>query len=190
MKHLLITFIILTSIFVTGQSQKTNQLDTFQSVIKWKGSYSFKFSEHNGTVQFSKGKLITSKGNITGGSFTIDMTSISNEEYRLREDMGPVKHLRDTDFFNVAKFPEAKIVITKVEYFSNDNTHRLTADLTIKGVTKSIDFIAHANGETKQLTTKFIIDRTRWGITYNSDMKNSMISDAIEFDAILQFDYN
>ena len=185
MKHLLIAFIIFTSISVTGQSQKTYQLDTFQSFIKWKGSYLFSFSEHNGTVLFNKGKLITTDGDITGGSFTIDMTTISNEDYLL--ERGPVQHLKDTDFFDVPQFPKATLVITKVEYFTNDNTHRFTADLTIKGITNQIDFIANANGTNNLITTKFLIDRTRWGIVYNNDAKNSVISDAVEFDVILQF---
>lgn len=188
MKHILIIFIILTSSIITGQTQKTYQLNTFQSVIKWKGSYSFNFSEHNGTVYFSSGKLITSEGMITGGSFIIDMSTITNEEYRRRKDMGPVGHLRNEDFFHVDAYPEAKLVITKVEYFSNDNTHRFTANLTIKEITQSIQFVGHANGETRQILTRFIIDRTRWGITYNNSMKNSVISDAVEFDVVLQFD--
>jgi polyisoprenoid-binding protein YceI len=185
MKKLLITLIILTGLTATSQNQETHQLNTEQSVINWQGSYSFSFSEHTGTVHFKEGELITLGGNITGGSFVIDMTTISNEAY-LRQE-GAVKHLRGDDFFDVEKFPDAKLVLTSVEYFTNENTHRIFAYLTIKGITKNIRFYATADGDAKTLEAKFKIDRTRWGITYNHKLKDEAISDAMEFIINLQF---
>lgn len=185
MRKLLFTFIILTGLTATSQNQETYQLNTEQSVIHWQGSYSFSFSEHKGTVHFKAGKLITNNGNITGGSFVIDMTTISNEEFL--EGIGPVKHIRNSDFFDVKKFPEAKLVMTSVEYFTNENTHRIYADLTIKGITNNIRFYATVDDDAKSLETSFIIDRSLWGITYNNKLKNEAISDAIEFNVNLQF---
>lgn len=185
MQQLLITFIILTSLTVTGQSQKTYQLDHQQSSITWVGSYTFLMSEHKGTVNFTEGALITSNENITGGNFIIDMTTISNPEYV--EGIGPVEHLRNKDFFDVKKFPKATLVITSVAYFSENNQHKMLANLTIKNKTQPIEFWAVANSETKQLTTQFKIDRTLWGITHNNKLRDHAISDAIEFDVILQF---
>ena len=185
MQKLLITFIILAGFTASSQNQETFQLNTEESVINWKGSYSFSFSEHNGTVHFKEGELITQDGNITGGSFIIDMTTISNAAYL--DGNGSVKHLRSDDFFDVEKFPEATLVMTSVEYFTNGNTHRIFADLTIKGITKNIRFYATADGDTKTFETKFKIDRTLWGITYNHKLKNEAISEAIEFNVSLQF---
>jgi len=185
MKKLLFTCIMLTGLLVSSQNQETHQLNTEQSVINWKGSYSFFFSEHNGTVHFKEGELIAKDGNITGGSFVIDMASISNEDYLKQQ--GAVKHLRSDDFFDVEKFPEARLVFTSVEYFTNENTHRIFADLTIKGITKNIRFYATADGDAKTFETKFKIDRTLWGITYNNKLKNEGISEAIEFNVNLQF---
>ena len=185
MQQLLITFIILTSLTVTGQSQKTYQLNNQKSSIIWVGSYTFLMSEHTGTVNFIEGELITTNGNITGGNFIIDMTTISNPEYV--DGVGPVEHLRNKDFFDVKKFPKATLVITSVEYFSENNQHKMLANFTIKDKTKPIEFWAVSNTETKQVTTQFKIDRTLWGITHNNKMRDHAISDAIEFDVILQF---
>ncbi len=185
MKKVIITIITLISLSAVGQNQKTYQLNKKQSVINWKGTYAFLFSEHNGTVHFQEGTLTTNNGTITGGTFVIDMNSISNEDYK--SNQGAVAHLKDTDFFDVKVFPEAKLVLTSVEYFTNGNTHKMHANLTIKGVTKPIEFWANVDGIKKTMETKFKIDRTRWGIVYNNKLKNEAISDAIEFYITLQF---
>ena len=97
-------------------------------------------------------------------------------------------HLRDEDFFDVMKYPRAQLTIINVEYIKDKNVHIITADLTIKEVTKDIVFNAYVDGDTKTFSTKFKIDRTRWGVTYNNSIKNKAISDAIEFDVFLQFE--
>ena len=185
MQKLLITLISFISLTATGQNQKTYELNHHQSVINWKGSYAFAFSEHEGTVNFKEGQLFTNNDNISGGTFIIDMNSISNEEHLKK--IGPVTHLKDTDFFDVNKFPEAELTITLVEYFTNENIHKISADLTIKEITKPIIFWANVDSVKKVLETKFMIDRTDWGITYNNRLKNEAISDAIEFHINLQF---
>jgi len=170
---------------VASQTKDTHVLDLKKSVLHWKGFYTFKISEHHGEVYFKNGEIATIDERITGGSFLIDMNSITNEDYTLKR--GPVKHLKDTDFFDVAKFPEAKLVLTSVEYFPNTNTHEIYADLTIKGITKNIKFYADVDGIKKTMIAHFKIDRTLWGITYNNKAKDHAISDAIEFKAFLQF---
>lgn len=185
MKKALFTFIMLACITALSQEQKTFVLDTQASVINWMGSYAFNFSEHTGTVQFKEGVLTTVDGNITGGSFVIDMTTISNEEYL--KGIGPVEHLRDSDFFDVNKHKEASLVITGIEYFETENIHRFYADLTIKGITKAIKFMAQADSANNTIEAKFKIDRQRWGITYNNRFKNDAIADGIGFMVSLQF---
>ena len=186
MRKLLFTLVILCSTLGTAQHLDTTYtLDTQQSVIHWKGTYSFQFSEHKGTVHFSQGTLYTMNNQITGGEFTIDMTTIDNEDHRAGR--GPVEHLKNEDFFDVPQFPKATLKITAVEYFENTNTHEIFADITIKGITKSQKFYATADATTNALTTQFKIDRTRWGITYNNKLKDHAISDAVEFDVKLIF---
>ena len=172
---------------VTGQQpQETYTLNTTESVINWKGSYSFLFSEHTGTVHFINGALYSSNGNITGGDFSINMTTISNEGFL--EGKGAVGHLRNEDFFDVEKYPLARLVITNVAYYEEDNKlHQVEADFTIKGITKPIKFNAFVNEEKKQMTARLKLDRTLWGINYNNKMKDHAISETMEFDVLLQF---
>lgn len=188
MQKLLIILMIITSTTVTSQVQnihETYALDHQKSVLHWKGSYTFDIVEYNGVVYFKRGELTTVGEKITGGSFVIDMLSIDNVPYSNKK--GPIEHLKDPDFFDVYKFPEAKLLITNVVYFSKTNTHEVSADLTIKGVTQSITFYAEIDGIKKTMNAHFKIDRTRWGITYNNKVKNNAISDAVEFEAELYF---
>ncbi len=163
----------------------TYELDTSKSIIKWKGSYSFNFGEHPGIVQFESGELYTVNNKITGGDFTIDMTTIADDPEI--DHQSPIKHLRNEDFFHVAKFPKARLVFKDVLYLEERNMHEITAELTIKGITKSQKFYATADEQTKTIKTKLKIDRTRWGIIYNHKLKDNAISDAIEFDVLLVF---
>ncbi len=185
MKLLVCLLIIITSLSGFSQQEKKYELDLQKSTINWKGSYLFKFSEHTGTVKFKKGHLITSGGNITGGTFVIDMTTITNEEFE--KGIGPVEHLRNKDFFDVKVFTEATLKLTKVTYYSNTNEHRFEGDLTIKGISNPIMIKATVDEAIKIITTKFKIDRKDWGINYKSIYKDSAISDAIEFDITLKF---
>lgn len=184
-KHICILLIIMTSLSMSGQMQHSYPLDVEKSTLHWKGTYAFLFSEHSGTVSFKEGSLQTHNSNIVGGSFIIDMNSITNEDYELNQ--GPVKHLKDTDFFDVPNYSEAKLVITNVTYFAEQNQHKMEANLTIKNKTQPIEFWATVDTEKKALNTRFKIDRRRWGITYNNELKNHAIADAIEFEAELFF---
>ncbi len=186
MKNIIFTFIILASLSCTAQPQKTYQLQTEKSTIIWKGSYMFQMSEHKGTVKFLKGELTTENESIIGGSFSIDMTSITNPEYEEARE-GPVDHLKNKDFFYVNKYPKAHLKIISVIYHAENNMHQFIADLTIKDTTQAVEFWGIAFAETNQITTQFKIDRTRWGINHNNNLKDHAISEAIEFDVILQF---
>ena len=186
MKYVLIALALcMVSLSNAQYKDTTYKLDASASTIKWKGSYSFLLTSYNGRVQFYNGRLSTVNNQITGGEFTIDMTTIDNEPNS--DAKGPIEHLRDEDFFDVKKFPTAHLKITDAEYIPKENRHKFTADFTIKGVTQQQEFWGVADASTNTISTVFRIDRTRWGITYNHKLKDKAISDAIEFEVTLIF---
>ena len=157
-------------------------MDVSKSELKWSSDYTFYFGGHYGTVQFKEGYFIKTGDKITGGSFIIDMNTIANVDGGYNE--GLVSHLKDHDFFDVEKFPTAKLVITEVIY--QDSVHMdIRANLTIKGITLPIKYNAKANYKDLEITTKFKIDRMRWGIDFNHKLKSEAISDAIAFEVKL-----
>ncbi len=180
-KRTLLLFIITMSTITLSYSQEELKISISKSELKWFGEYTFYFGGHDGTIQFKEGHFIKAKDKITGGEFVIDMNSIINLDIKTEEaNTGLVDHLKDPDFFDVKNFPTAKLVITKVTY--HDATHmKIYADFTIKGITLPIDFQAEVDFKKEQLTTKFKTDRMRWGINYNSKLKDGAISDAIGF---------
>ncbi|WP_298901701.1 YceI family protein [uncultured Psychroserpens sp.] len=166
-------------------AQEKLEIDTSLSQLKWSGEYTFYFGGHDGTINFKEGYFVKSEDVITGGEFVIDMHSIKCDDIKTADaNKSLVDHLKDPDFFDVAKFPEAKLKINSVNY--HDPTHmKIFADLTIKGITLPIDFQAEVDFHKAQMTTKFKIDRMRWGISYNSKMRDGAISDAIAFEVTL-----
>jgi len=100
-----------------GFSVLTGRFDKFDG--------SFTFDENNPAA----GKVL----------LEIDTTSI-NSNHAKRDD-----HLRADDFFDVAKYPTASFVSKSIKV-TGDKTGIITGDLTIRGVTKSVDVDVTMNG--------------------------------------------
>jgi len=63
------------------------------------------------------------------------------------------KHLKQADFFDVPKYPRATFVSTHIERSSSPgNTHIITGDFTIHGITKSLSFPANFQVDGKSIT--------------------------------------
>ena len=193
MKKILLSFIlnvVVVFAFAKNPHVVNVNVNTDNSEIKWIGS---KISEnHEGTINIQKGALIIDHGKLVGGQISIDMNSINttdmSEKYNHRLD----RHLKNEDFFNVEAFPLSIITITNAVKIQGDS-YNITADLTIKGVTHSISFIANVEikGLDYSANANIKIDRTKWGITYKSgnffkDLGDKIILDEIEFDILLK----
>ncbi|MGX1928154.1 YceI family protein [Flagellimonas sp. 2504JD4-2] len=190
MKKIIILLVSISTISL-AQGQGSIKIDTEKSVIKWKGSNLFKFNQHYGTVKFLSGEMSMNGPTISGGKFVADMNSITNTDGKYNEML--VSHLKHQDFFHVEKYPTAKLEIHQVK-LGNNGQMEVDALLTIKGISRTIKFNSTMEKGSKEtlLTSKFIIDRTRWGISYESkgivgSVKDDIISDAIEFEVILVF---
>lgn len=148
------------------------------SKVSWEGTKTVG-GTHNGTVNISEGTITVDGDAIVGGSFTLDMNSITDLDLEGDKKAYLESHLKGLDdkkaddFFNVNKFPTAKYEITKVTKKEGDpNGNSLVyGNLTMKDITKSVAFTANvdmADGVVKVSTPQFKIDRTQWGIKYNS----------------------
>lgn len=76
-------------------------------------------------------------------NLTIDTNSV-NSNHAERD-----KHLRGDDFLNVAKFPKATFVSTKVVLDDDNDEFDIIGDLTLNGVTKSVRIEVEKVGEGK-----------------------------------------
>lgn len=155
----------------------TYAVDAEASNIKWTAEKVLS-AGHYGSVKLQEGNLEVAGGAITGGSFTVDLTSIVDEDMEPGDYKNNLEaHLKGTaeegsdDFFNTNEFPTSTYEITSVADNSDGETsHIITGNLTIKGQTQEVSFPADVTIGADQVTGKgtMTIDRTTFGITYNS----------------------
>lgn len=94
-------------------------------------------------------------------------------------------HLKAPDFFDVAKFPEAKFESTAIKAGGeNGATHTITGDLSLHGVTKQITFPAKVTVSPTEVvaTSEFAINRKDFGIVYPGKP-----DDLIKDDVLVKF---
>lgn len=173
-----------SSITLPVGNKKYFVIDTKESVVTWKGS-SIEGAQA-GYAYISKGELMIENGQLMGGTVEIEMNKIEGPGHG--RDNNLINHLKSPDFFDVKKFPFSKIVITRGASINGANK-KVTGKLTIKGITHPVTFPTklEVKGGIVQANTKLIIDRTKWGIRYNSgkfydNLANQAISDSIEFN--------
>lgn len=165
---LIALFLGLFAFAFTVVKETVYQVDPQQSKVTWVGRKVT--GEHAGTIDLSSGKLIWNGEKLTGGSFEIDMASIANTDITDQEyNQKLVGHLKSDDFFATDKHPKATFVITKVTPLAN-NQFQVKGDLTIKGITKEVQFPATIQATEDQLSAKanIVVDRTLYDIRYGS----------------------
>ncbi|QTE21879.1 YceI family protein [Polaribacter cellanae] len=166
-----------------------NNVNTQASVISWKGTKPT--GSHNGTVALKSGGLVIEDGKPTKGVFVIDMTSIKVLDIpESEEGNGKLTgHLSSPDFFDVAKYPTSKFVITSVE--EKEGKLAVTGNLTLRDITKSITIPAtiSTEGDVTTFTSEtFNVDRTDFGVTYKSKKLDAALKDKFIDDIMeLQF---
>lgn len=197
MKKVILSLVVLATVLVSckGKEDKKvavkeatkveavvveNNVNLAESSLLWKG---FKpTGSHNGTVKLSSGAMSVSNGVITAGEFVIDMASIKDADGSGRLE----GHLKSADFFDVAKYPTSKFVVTSSEI--KEGKVMVTGNLTIKDVTKSITIpatITEAEGVITFKSETFELNRADFNVKYGSksffdNLKDKFINDNME----------
>jgi polyisoprenoid-binding protein YceI len=157
-------------------------VDKAASKVKWEAKKVT--GQHHGSISFANGSVVVKNNKISGGTFSIDMKSIADEDLT-NDNMNKklIGHLSSDDFFSVEKFPESKMVIKKVTDESGNEFHFL-ADLTIKGITNPVEFKAKVSIDGDKLTAEGIItvNRTLYGIKYGSGSFFEGLGDKMIYD--------
>ncbi len=170
------------------------KLDLNMSKLFWKATKVN--GGHNGFLLFNSGVLnADAKGKLRNGNFVMNMTSITAVDKLLpRENRESEQVIKAGNFFATAQYPTATINVKSIVATGKVNQYQVTGDLTIKGVTKPLVFVAtiSPNGSGLKAEAEMDIDRTKWGITYKSgnffsDLKDELISDMIHISLNLVF---
>jgi len=144
-----------------------------------------KFSKFDATIESENNDFENSKIEFTGA---IDSITTGNAD---RDT-----HLLSPDFFDAAQFPEIKFSATSFSKI-NEGEYELVGDLTLHGVTKSINLAAEYGGLMKDPwgNTKMAfslegkINRKDWGLNWNSALETGgvLVSEEVRLNIELQF---
>lgn len=178
-----------TEVTTAVEAGEATVLAISESTVKWTGKKLT--GEHYGKINISEGSLFVDGDQLSGGSFTMDMNTITVEDLTdAAKNKDLTDHLNSEDFFNVAQFNAANFEITGVEALAAadeaGNTHTISGNLTIKGITKGISFPAKVDNNEAGIkaSAKFNIDRTLWDIKYRSGKIFPEIGDKVIYDEI------
>ena len=165
-------------------------LDPMHSELQFKIKH-LMISNVSGSFKSFNAEVVTEEEDFSTAviKLTAEMASIStNNEQR-------DAHLRNSDFFEVEKYPELKFISTKIEE-SDSDTYALHGELTLKGVTKPVKLNVEFNGIAKDpwgseragflVTGK--INRTDWGVSFNSILETGgvALSEEVKINAELE----
>jgi polyisoprenoid-binding protein YceI len=137
------------------------------------------------------------------GEVLLDETDLSPVQVNLTAEVASIstnneqrdEHLRASDFFETAKYPELKFNSTSVERTDAD-TFALHGNLTLKGITKPISLKAEFNGLTNDpwggervgfvVTGK--INRSDWGVNFNAVLEKGgvVLSEEVRINSEVQ----
>ncbi len=176
--------LVLVAGLAFGQSKKVVSSD-----VHWWGYKVVKSeaSSHDGTVNVKSGAVTVKNNQLVGGTFVLDMTSISSTDLQGEYQQKLNGHLKTGDFFEVEKFPTATFKITSVKKGANGKSI-VTGTLTAKGKTNAVSFpatITVDGGFVTFASDKFTIDRQKWDIAYKSTMQDVVVKD--DMDLVVKF---
>ena len=165
-------------------------VDPVASSVRWTGAKAVG-DTHVGTIQIASGEVAVVDGNVANGLFSLDMTTIANEDLSggMRDRLEG--HLKSEDFFAVDAFPTAELVIVSATNTDGDS-YDIVAELTIKGITEEISFTADAtaDGETLSAAADFVFDRAAFDVQFGSgsffdNLGDDLINDEVAMNIAL-----
>lgn len=180
---------------VTGEAQEISVVSEATdyelvegSYLKWRGFKSFVDWDHLGTIGVQTGTFAVAENQLVGGNITIDMNTIAAVSVEDEGKRGYLEgHLKSQDFFLVDSFPTAVFEIVEVRDEATDEASSVVVgNLTIRGITNSIEFPANINieeGAVQFSAPTFSIDRTKWDVKYH-DREDATIAETLKEDLI------
>jgi polyisoprenoid-binding protein YceI len=185
LKSISIAILILFSIS-KGIAQ-TSKIDISKSIVNWEGKKIT--GQHEGTLNFKDGYIVFKDKKVAGGSFTVNMQSLSNTDQTGSSKIKLEGHLKSEAFFSVDNFATSTLLFKSIAV-KGANTYLINADLTIKGITNTIQFDLITNSN--KATASLKINRTKYDIKYGSgsyfdDLGDKTIYDDFELNVVLVY---
>ncbi len=138
------------------------------------------FTDVSGSIEIDETDPTTSTADITVKAASVDTGFAARDT-----------HLRGDDFFAVATFPEIRVVSTKIQP-KGGNDFLVTADVTIRDVTRPVDFDVEFlgfytgmdGGRRAGFSAKAKVNRKDWDLNWNVALEAGgwLVGDQIKLD--------
>lgn len=180
----ILTFVCTILISFSHAQEKKYVADVTTTKIEWTGKKLT--GEHYGEIKLKAGDLTFSKEKLTGGTFELDMNSITCTDITdAKSNKRLVDHLKSEDFFSVVRYPTSNFVITSVEVKSATE-YNVTGNLTIKGKTNPLSFPVKLRKENNRLLAEatMTFDRSMYDVKFGSQSFYENLGDKLVYDDI------
>ena len=116
---------------------------------------------HTGTLNLTNGIVVVASGEVVGAQFDINMVDIVVSDIASGDEMNAKLVDELKWFFNVTTHPTAQFFLTSY------SDGKAEWDLTLNGITKTIEFPADISidGQTATIKADFFIQRSQWNLT-------------------------
>jgi polyisoprenoid-binding protein YceI len=167
---------------IQGLEPGTWEVDTAHSIVEFSARHLMvarvkgRFGSFKGSLHIAEDRLQSSV------EASVDLASV---------DTGDEKrdaHLRSPDFFDVERYPEMTLVSTGIR--PKDDHYVLSADVTVRGVTRPVDFELEFHGVTTDpwggsragFTAVAEVNRKDWGLEWNVPLDGGgvLVSDKVK----------
>jgi len=156
---------------------KTTNTATFKKVkpgsyVDWRASHLGGVDPRAGKIYCKNATILVNNGKVSNASIIIDMAQMTVESLPEDEAQNLVEHLKSADFFHIEKHPTSKFELTHLASLQGEYNSKVTGNLTILGLSKSITFNANINVSENEVSIKsedFSINRSDWGLTYHAE---------------------
>jgi polyisoprenoid-binding protein YceI len=187
-RHLRLTVLMMTAALIYGcadpaaDKPKASVANAApeSSVAKTAATETLAITPENSKVEFVGAKVTRShEGSFKKFVGTIDLVPNALESSKVTIDIDPATvvtdedalttHLKSPDFFDVAKYPKATFVSTKIEKSKTPgSTHTITGNFELHGIKNSVSFPAtiQVAADNVSVNSEFAINRKDFGIVY------------------------
>ena len=187
MKNSLLTFLVLVMMAIGSQAQDVWKLDKNHAKMSFTVVH-LGLSEVDGVFKEYEATITTSEPDFSDAVLvaTADLTTVDTN------NGGRNAHLQKDDMFDTANHPTLKFMSTGIEKV-DDKNFTVTGDLTIKGITKSVDLnlklmgtATHPRNQKEMAGFKLTgtINRTDFEV---GKMPSMMVSHDVELSASGEF---
>ena len=133
----------------------------------------------DGTYSGVKGTILFDAKNIEKSEIELSLNSNSVNTNNKERD----KHLKKEDYFNVEKFPLITFKSTKLSKKIGLNKYLLSGNLTIKGITKTVELEITLSEKDSKLTLKGTLELNRR--TYKVGGNSIVLSDNVKLNFLI-----